>query len=158
MPESSEGPVVTVKGCCFPAGYFYDVPNHMWYTPLDTGLIRLGTTSVGTALADNNIYGFAPKRVGQEVDKGRACAVIESGKWVGPARIAFDITVDTVHEELIEHPHWLVEDPYGKGWMMLARPRTAGPLVGLVTGDAVGAAYGAWMDGNDFSGCGARRR
>lgn len=149
---------VTVKGCSFITRYHYDVPNHMWYEPLPGELIRLGTTVVGTALADNNIFGFVPKRPGQEVDKGRACAVVESGKWVGPARIAFDCVVATVHEALTENAHWLVEDPYGKGWMMLVRPRCADPLAGLVTGSGVADAYSAWMDANDFPGCGAARR
>lgn len=158
MSERSEGPYVALRGCVFPTRCYYDVPNHMWYQPLDDGRIRLGTTRVGAALADDDIYAFTPKRIGQEVEMGRSCAVIESGKWVGPARVAFDCIVDTVHEALIDTPQWMVEDPYGRGWMMLVRPRTPDPLASLVTGEAVADAYAAWMDENDFPGCGASRR
>lgn len=158
MPERSAEPQVTLRGCTFPTRYHYDVVNHVWYQPAEGGLIRLGTTRVGAALADDNIFAFAPKRVGTQVEKGRSCAVVESGKWVGPARVAFDCVVETVHEALIDNPHWMVEDPYGKGWMMLVRPRPTAPLAGLVTGEAVAVAYAAWMDASDFPGCGARRR
>ena len=149
---------IVVRGCDFVARYVYDVPNHMWYEPAGAGLIRLGMTCVATALADNSIYAFTPKRVGQEVEKGRSCAVIESGKWVGPARIAMAGVVETVNEELIANPHWLVDEPYGKGWMMLVRPKLADAMSELTAGGAVAGAYEAWMDENDFPGCGAGRK
>ena len=146
--------VVVARGCRFPSQLHYDVAHHMWYAPLPGGLIRVGMTSVGPALAGNNIFAFTPKRVGRDLGKGRSCATIESSKWVGPARIAFDGTVEAVNEALIDNPSALVDDPYGAGWMLIARPAIADPLAGLVTGDAIDPAYSEWMDDNDFPGCG----
>jgi len=151
-PASTDGPV-TVRGCVFPMRLLYDVEHHMWYAPLEGGLVRLGMTAVAPALADNRIYAFTPKRVGRELEAGRSCATIESSKWVGPARVAFDGVVEAVNEALIENPGWLVEDPYERGWMMIARPTRQDALVGLVTGEALAEAYEAWMDANDFPGC-----
>lgn len=148
---------VFVRGCRFPRHLLYDVPNHMWYLEIDGGLVRVGMTSVAAALADNRIFAFTPKRVGRELEVGRSCATIESSKWVGPARIAFDGIVEAVNEALIDDPGRLVTDPYGAGWMLIGRPAGGSshgpPLLGLVTGDALHAAYTAWMNANEFRGC-----
>lgn len=151
--SSSDGGIVIVRGCRFPTHLGYDVANHMWYQRLDGGLVRLGMTAVGPALASNRIFAFTPKRVGREVEKGRSCATIESSKWVGPARVAFDGLVETVNETLIERPGLMVDDPYGAGWFLVARPADGAALAALVTGAAVGPAYEAWMHDNDFPGC-----
>lgn len=147
--------VVTIKGCPFPSHLHYDVRHHMWYEPLDGGLIRCGMTAVAPALADRRIFAFTPKRVGRDFEKGHACATIESSKWIGPARIAFDGVVVAVNEPLIDNPQPLVDDMYGTGWMIVARASSAGDaLAGLVTGDAIAPAYAAWMNAEDFPGCG----
>ena len=86
-----------VRGCDFPDHLLYDVPNLIWYEPLPDGTIRVGLTPVATALS-GQMLGFTPKRAGKEFEKGRSFATIESGKWVGPARAAFDGTVVTFNE------------------------------------------------------------
>lgn len=155
MAERGEGGrgVALVKGCAFPTHLHYDVINHMWYQPAGDGLLRVGMTIVAAALADNRIFAFTPKRVGRDLEVGRSCATIESSKWVGPARIAFDGVVEAINEDLIDHPDKLVTDPYASGWMLVARPSTPDPLSGLVTGEAIADAYAAWMHANDFGGC-----
>jgi glycine cleavage system H protein len=152
MPDDL-GEVLEIRGCVFPKRFHYDIENHMWYAPADSGLIRLGMTMVGPALADYRIFAFTPKRVGRAVEAQKSCATIESSKWVGPARIAFDGVVEAVNEDLVRNPGWLVTDPYGAAWMMIVRPQKADALDDLVTGDAMAAAYTQWLDDNDFVGC-----
>lgn len=142
-----------VRGCSFPDGLWYDVPNHTWYTPAGEGVVRAGMTPVAVALA-REVLVFTPKRVGREFEKGRSLAVVESAKWVGAVRAAFDGTVVAVNEALIENPHAANDDCYGSGWMMLVRPITDRWREGLVTGERVAAAYEAWMDEEGFGGCG----
>lgn len=144
---------VMIRGCMFPLRLHYDVPNHMWYEALDGGLVRCGMTAVAPSLADNRIFAFTPKRVGRDLEAGKACATIESSKWVGPARIAFDGVVVEVNEALIDRPSLLVEAPYDAGWMLVARPAHADVLGAMVTGAGIERAYGAWMDAQDFPGC-----
>lgn len=155
MAADDSGDMVVVAGCRFPARLHYDVAHHMWYEPLDGGLVRVGITCVAVALADNRIFAFTPKRVGRDLEKGLSCATIESGKWVGPARIAFDGVVVETNQDLIDRPSQLVHDTYGAGWMLIARPSADVPLADLVTGGAIEAAYAAWMQANDFPGCAA---
>ena len=152
-PGNNRDDILEIRGCVFPKRLHYDVENHMWYEPLEDGLIRVGMTMVGPALADYRIFAFTPKRVGRALEAQKSCATIESSKWVGPARIAFDGIVEAVNEDLIDKPGQLAIDPYGAAWMLIARPTNADALDGLVTGDAMVDAYTRWLDGNDFAGC-----
>jgi len=155
MPDSddSRDDMLEIRGCTFPKRFHYDVENHMWYEPLEGGLVRVGMTMVGPALADYRIFAFTPKRVGRALEAQKSCATIESSKWVGPARIAFDGVVEAVNEDLMRNPGWLVTDPYDTAWMLIARPADPEVLAGLVTGDAMVDAYTRWLDENDFAGC-----
>lgn len=145
--------MITVRGCRFPAHLLYDVKNHVWYERLDEGSFRVGMTSVAIALA-GEILAFTPRRVGRPVEAGRACATVESGKWVGPARIVFDGEVLAVNEAMIQRPHLANEDCYGRGWMLVARPSDEAPLAALISGNEIAQAYEAWMAAEDFPGCG----
>jgi glycine cleavage system H protein len=86
-------------------------------------------------------------------DKGRSFATVESAKWVGAVRAAFDGTVIAVNDTLVRHPMIANDDCYGAGWMMLVRPATGSWRDVLVAGDALGPAYEAWMDSEAFPGC-----
>jgi glycine cleavage system H protein len=145
--------MITVRGCGFPPHLIYDVPNHVWYERLGDGCFRVGMTSVAVALA-GDVLAFTPKRVGRPLQANRSCATVESGKWVGPARIAFDGEVVAVNEAMIERPSLANRDPYGAGWMLVARPSDEAPIARLVSGNEVAAAYEAWMEREGFTGCG----
>lgn len=145
--------MASVSGCVLPLHLLYDVGNHLWYEPLEGGLVRLGMTSVAMALADNKIFAFTPKRIGRDFEKGKSCAVIESGKWAGPARAAFSGIVREVNDGLIGRPMLAAMDPYGQGWMLIVEPTEPAPLEGLLTGEAMQQAYADWMRDNNFAGC-----
>ena len=142
-----------LNGCMLPEKLYYDVPNHIWYEPLHATRIRIGMTSVAIGLADNRIFAFTPKRPGRDIEKGRSFATIESSKWVGPARAAFDGRVIEANDDLIDRPALLAQDPYGAGWMIIAEPSSAEPLAGLLTGEQMLHAYDDWMRENNFAGC-----
>lgn len=146
--------MVMVRGCAFPPHLLYDVPNHVWYERLDDGSFRVGMTAVAVALA-GDVLAFTPKRVGKPLEANRSCATIESGKWVGPARIAFDGVVVATNEAMVDRPSLANRDPYGAGWMIVARPSDdAAATARLVSGNEIAAAYEAWMEREDFPGCG----
>jgi glycine cleavage system H protein len=142
-----------VRGCDFPDHLFYDVPHHVWYLPLEGGLVRAGITQVGVSLAREVII-FTPKRVGREIEKDRALATVESAKWVGSVRAAFDGTVAGVNEEAMRRPALVNDDCYGAGWLITVRPAREGWRETLVTEAAVAGAYEAWMEAEAFPGCG----
>ena len=144
--------MITVRGCAFPDHLLYDVKNHVWYERLENGSFRVGMDAVAIALA-GDILAFTPRRVGRPVEAGKACAVVESGKWVGPARIVFDGFVEAVNDAMIERPSLANADPYGAGYMLIARAADDAPVATLVSGNEIAAAYEDWMAASDFPGC-----
>jgi len=143
----------TVRGCHLPDELLYDVENHIWYTDLGDGTVRLGMTTIATAMA-GQLVAFTPKRVGRSVKAGKSCATIESGKWVGPAKSAAAGEVVAVNEELVANPAIANEDPYDKGWMVVLKPEEWDSVKATLTpGSAVAGPYEAKMDADGFEGC-----
>jgi glycine cleavage system H protein len=131
----------------------YDVENHIWYTELGDGTVRLGMTTIATAMA-GQLVAFTPKRVGRAVRAGKSCATIESGKWVGPAKSAAAGEVVAVNEDLVANPALANEDPYEKGWMVVLKPEDWDSVKATLTpGSDVAGPYEAKMDADGFEGC-----
>jgi len=144
-----------VRGCKLPNELLYDVENNIWYRDNGDGTMTLGMTTVASAMA-GQLVAFTAKKAGRSVDTGKSCATIESGKWVGPAKIAFDAEVVAVNEALTANPKLANSDPYGEGWMVKVRPKDwdAAKAI-LVPGSAVAGPYETKMTADNFAGCGA---
>ena len=68
----------SVRGCNLPDELLYDVDNHIWFTEMADGTVKIGMTAVATAMA-GKLVAFTPKRVGRSVRAGKSCATLESG-------------------------------------------------------------------------------
>jgi glycine cleavage system H protein len=142
-----------VRGCELPEDLLYDVPNNIWYRPESDGTVTLGMTAVALALA-GQLVAITPRKAGRDVQAGKSCATIESGKWVGPAKLAFDATVAEVNDTLVASPKVANADPYGAGWMLRVKPAAWDAARATLTpGDAVAAPYEAKMSADSFAGC-----
>ena len=142
-----------VRGCHLPDELLYDVDNHIWFSELPDGNVRLGMTTVATAMA-GQLVAFTPKKVGRSVDAGKSCATVESGKWVGPARSAAAGEVVAVNEAMVAKPSLANEDPYEAGWLVVIKPVDwASVKATLVPGTQVAAPYEAKMAADGFAGC-----
>lgn len=147
--------MTTVRGCNLPDELLYDVDNHTWFTELPDGRVKLGMTTVATALA-GDIVAFTPKKVGRAVEAGKSVATIESGKWVGPAKSAAAGKIAEINEAMVSKPNIANSDPYGEGWLIILEPDDwAGAKATLTPGTDVGAPYEAKMEADGFAGCGA---
>jgi glycine cleavage system H protein len=147
--------MATVRGCNLPDDLLYDVENNIWYRDNGDGTVTLGMTAVAAAMA-GRLVAFTPKKAGRPVKAGKSCATIESGKWVGPAKIAFDADVVAANDALEANPQLANSDPYGAGWMVKVRPADpAAAIAGLTGGAAVATAYEAKMTADKFDGCAA---
>ena len=142
-----------VRGCHLPDDLLYDVENHIWFKELADGNVRLGMTTVATAMA-GQLVAFTPKKVGRDVQAGKSCATVESGKWVGPAKSAAAGSIVEVNEELVAKPTLANEDPYGSGWLVVLKPADwASVRASLVPGAQVAGPYEAKMAADGFAGC-----
>jgi glycine cleavage system H protein len=145
--------MASVRGCDLPDELLYDIDNNIWYRDNGDQTITLGMTAVATAMA-GPLVAFTPKKVGRSVKGGKSCATIESGKWVGPAKIAFDAEVIEVNDALTGNPKMANGDPYGEGWLVKVRPEDPGAATsGLTPGSAVAEPYEAKMAADEFAGC-----
>jgi glycine cleavage system H protein len=135
-----------------PDDLLYDVENHTWFTEVGDGTVRLGMTTIATAMA-GQLVAFTPKKVGRAVQAGRSCATVESGKWVGPAKSAAGGEVVAVNEALMANPSMANADPYA-AWMVQLKPEDwASVKATLVPGSAVAGPYEAKMNSEGFQGC-----
>ncbi len=58
--------MANVRGCNLPDDLLYDVDNHIWFRELDDGTVKIGMTTVATAMA-GQLVAFTPKKVGRAV-------------------------------------------------------------------------------------------
>jgi glycine cleavage system H protein len=142
-----------VKGCNIPDDLLYDVDNHIWFREMGDGTVKLGMTTVATAMA-GQLVAFTPKKVGRSVEAGKSCATVESGKWVGPAKSCAAGEIVKVNDDLVANPSLANQDPYDKGWFVILKPSDwAAVKPALVPGAAVTAPYEAKMAAEGFAGC-----
>ncbi|MCL4766351.1 MAG: glycine cleavage system protein H [Hyphomicrobiaceae bacterium] len=142
-----------VKGCNLPDDLLYDVDNHIWFQEQGDGTVKLGMTTVATAMA-GQLVAFTPKKVGRNVDAGKSCATVESGKWVGPAKSAAAGEVVKINDDLVANPQIANQDPYDKGWFIILKPADWGAVKPTLTpGAQVTAPYEAKMNADGFGGC-----
>ena len=144
--------MANVRGCNLPDDLLYDVDNHIWYREEPDGNVKLGMTTVATAMA-GQLVAFTPKKAGRSVEAGKSCATVESGKWVGPAKSAAAGAVVAVNDALVAKPSLANEDPYA-AWMVLLKPTDwASVKAGLTPGSQVAPRYEAKMAADGFAGC-----
>jgi glycine cleavage system H protein len=142
-----------VLGCNLPDDLLYDVENNMWYRENGDGTLTVGMTAVAMGMA-GSLVAVTPKKVGRKVKPGRSCATIESGKWVGPAKLASGGEVLEINEALVASPSMANDDPYTSGWLMKVQPEEWDSIKPqLITGDGITAASEAKMQADEFVGC-----
>lgn len=145
--------MANVRGCELPDDLLYDVENHTWFTEVGDGTVKMGMTTIATALA-GELVAFTPKKVGRKVRAGKSCATVESGKWVGPAKSLAGGEVIAINTDLAENPSMANDDPY-TNWMVVLQPDDWDSVKGdLVLGSDVAGPYEAKMDADGFEGCG----
>ncbi len=143
-----------VRGCNLPDDLLYDVANHIWFSEVGDGNVKVGMTAVATAMA-GRLVAFTPKSVGKEVKPGKSCATIESGKWVGPAKVAAGGEVVQINEAMAANPSVANADPYGEGWLIILKPQEWDSVKATLTpGTDVAGPYEAKMAADGFAGCG----
>lgn len=146
--------MAVVNGCLLPDDLLYDVENQLWYRERADGLVEVGMTTVAVAMVGGRIVAITPKRAGRRIEAGQACAVIESGKFVGPAKVCFGAEIVESNEMLLDRPGVANTDPYGAAWLVVVRPDDwSAARARLTPGPAVAEPYRLKMAKLNFPGC-----
>ena len=73
--------------------------------------------------------------MGTQAEAGEAFGVVESVKAVSDLIAPVSAEVVEVNEMLGDHPEWVNEDPYGRGWLMLIEPEDLEAVDSLMSPD-----------------------
>jgi glycine cleavage system H lipoate-binding protein len=117
-------------------------PGHSWAAPDGEDVLKVGMDDFAQKLL-GKLTAVALPEPGSRVEFG------EAGWQVDVDSKQFDMLcpvrgeVVAVNEELLESPHLISDDPYGRGWLMKVRvPGTRPALRNLMSGSVAGA----WID------------
>ncbi len=116
----------------------YEIPDDCRYTHsdewvrMDGAEARIGITDFAQSqLSDVTFVDFP--EVGTQVEAGQEFGFIESVKAVSELLAPMAGEIVASHEPLSEHPEWVNEDPYGRGWIVAMVPEDLDALDGLLT-------------------------
>ncbi|GAC1484565.1 MAG: glycine cleavage system protein GcvH [Candidatus Dormibacteria bacterium] len=90
--------------------------SHEW-TRREGDLVRVGITEYAQSQLGDVIYLELPN-VGQQLEVGGRMGVIESVKAASDLYSPMGGEVAEVNTELKDHPEYINQDPYGKGWVL----------------------------------------
>ncbi len=124
-----------IEGYFFPDDVYYH-KEHFW-AKVDGDKVTMGTSDFAQKLAGQIVYVELPS-VGRNVEQGKPCGSMESGKWVGRIYAPVSGQVESVNQELEETPELINESPYDKGWICKINPSNLGEeLKNLLRGEAL---------------------
>jgi glycine cleavage system H protein len=105
----------------------YEIPDDCRYTRsdewvrMDGARARIGITDYAQSELSDIVFVEA-REVGSQIEAGDKIADVESVKAVAELYAPFSGEIVAVHKALAEHPEWINEDPYGRGWVVAMVP------------------------------------
>lgn len=115
-----------------------NIPSNLKYTPNDEWILVEGNTgTIGiTDYAQNQlsdiVYVEVIVSIGESVQKGDACATLESVKAAADVFMPVGGKVIAVNEALPDSPEKVNSDPYGEAWMVKVDMSDSSELDGLL--------------------------
>ncbi|MCP4007384.1 MAG: glycine cleavage system protein GcvH [bacterium] len=122
----------------------YQFPDDCKYTEADEWVrvdgdtIKIGITDYAQSELSDIVFVELPD-FGREVEEGEAFAVVESVKAVSDLFAPISGTVAEGNIDLDDHPEWINEDPYGRGWILTMTPKDPASLENLMSSEQYAA-------------------
>lgn len=108
--------------------------SHEW-VQVQGNVATMGITQFAADELTDITYVDLPA-IGTAVSAGSPCGEIESVKATSEFLSAVDGKVTAVNTELADHPEWINQDAYGKGWMVRVELGSAGVPATLMDAEA----------------------
>ena len=120
----------------------YDMPDELYYhgehawvkIEGDTGII--GVNDFAQKLA-GTIKRVVTLEEDEEVNQGKPCGTISSGKWTGKLYSPVSGEIIEVNEDVEDDPKLINDSPYGEGWVLKVQLSDKNELSSLYHGDNV---------------------
>jgi glycine cleavage system H protein len=109
--------------------------SHEWARVEGDGKVTIGISDHAQGLLGDLVYVELPT-VGDRVEAGNACAVVESVKAASDVYSPVTGTVVEVNTALSDKPETINEDAYGDGWIFVIEAEEPGELNELLDPDA----------------------
>ena len=109
--------------------------SHEWARVEDNGQVRVGISDHAQGLLGDLVYVELPA-VGDRVEAGNACAVVESVKAASDVYSPVTGKVVDVNAALSDKPETINEDAYGDGWLFVVEAEEPDQLNELLDPDA----------------------
>ena len=100
--------------------------THEW-ARLDDDIFTIGITDYAQTMLGDLVYVELPEPE-SHIERGDECALIESTKAAADVYCPSAGEIIEINESLLNIPHLINEDPYGKGWLFRIRPFENEPL------------------------------
>lgn len=101
---------------------------------IDGALARIGVSDYAQFELSDVVFVELPE-IGARLEVGAAFGVVESVKAVSDLVAPISGEVVEVNETLDEHPEWVNEDPYGRGWILAIAPEDSNAIDGLMSAE-----------------------
>ena len=114
-----------------------NIPQKLHYTKThewvkqDDDYLTVGITDHAQTMLGDLVYVELPP-IESNLESGQECAVVESVKAAADIYCPIPGEVVEVNPAVIENPHLINQDPYGKGWLFRVKPFDAGKTSGLL--------------------------
>jgi glycine cleavage system H protein len=108
--------------------------SHEWARMEDDGTVTVGISEHAQAQLGDLVYVELPS-VGDTVDAGNACAVVESVKAASDVYSPVSGTILKVNDALADKPETINEDAFGDGWIFKLKPSNPAEMEELLTPD-----------------------
>jgi glycine cleavage system H protein len=108
--------------------------THEWARVEGDGKVTVGISDHAQGLLGDLVYVELPN-VGDRVEAGNACAVVESVKAASDVYAPVSGTVVAVNSALSDKPETINEDAYGEGWLFALEIEDAEQLNELLEPD-----------------------
>lgn len=109
--------------------------THEWVRREEDGSLTVGITEHAQELLGDMVYIEVPE-VGDQVQAGDACAVVESVKAASDVYAPVSGEVVAANEALADSPELVNQSPYEEGWLMRIQPEDATAAEALLDADA----------------------
>ena len=108
--------------------------SHEWARIEDSGRVTVGISDHAQGLLGDLVYVELPN-VGDTIEAGAACAVVESVKAASDVYSPVSGTIVEVNAALADKPETINEDAYGEGWLFVVQPSGGDPVAELLSPD-----------------------
>ncbi len=128
-----------------------EFPEDCWYSDsdewarVDGAIVRIGVSDYAQFELSDVVYVELPK-IGASLEAGETFGVVESVKAVSALITPISGKVVEVNDGLDEHPEWVNEDPYGRGWIIAIAPEDLDAIEALLSAEAYRAQVSSRAD------------